>query len=615
MSIKLSHLYKSFDDLSIYENLCYDFPDKGLFLVCGDNGSGKTTLLNIISGKDSNYEGKVLFNNIELNKKNRNSYSENNVFYLTQDSLIFTDLSTMDNLLIPFEKKDLKKANSILSELNLIKNKDQKANDLSSGEKQRLSFSRLLYSPKNIILIDEITSNLDETSCELILKEIVSLSKEYLVIFVTHDKRVMKTKEANILEIIDRKISTKKIVNQNVNSPEVKKKTVITSPFYLSFKREIKSHVIVSFITLIFSFFATLFGSFSYSFETKESSGIVLNKYNEKIKEIYSLTSPLLPSQSLEYEGLGFHLLKDGIFRTSTDYSNYEKGMFFSGFFEYEETDMYPISLIEGRLPLNEGEAIISDICARNIDSFELGLHSFTPYLSLDIVGVYKSIELDDLDIRYSSTDVSSISNFIRISYSFMQETVFLNTSSFSTNTYYYHNSMNNIKKFINEEHIIFNDEDAYVISLNRDGKNIISSYKPYLTYSFISYALIIGLFIFLSSFVFSFFYRNKRKYLLLRFLGESRTKQTRSNLISFSISSLSSYTLALILSTSTLVIMNSAYSSSLGISIKLFDFYINNALLILAIIILFLSSLGIMLYCVLSKKDLSSSLAEVKQK
>ena len=67
--IVLDSLSKSYDEQTVLDSLSYAFRSNGLYLLLGENGSGKSTLLNILSGKDTDYEGKVSYSGQEGNRR------------------------------------------------------------------------------------------------------------------------------------------------------------------------------------------------------------------------------------------------------------------------------------------------------------------------------------------------------------------------------------------------------------------------------------------------------------------------------------------------------------------------------------------------------------------
>lgn len=165
-----------------------DIPNSGFCVLVGPNGSGKSTLFGILSGRDSDYEGKFALDERELAKKELQYYADTYVAYCPQDSLIFDDETALWNVLLPYPRRNKKEALAILSALGLSNVAKSKAQDLSSGEKQRLSIARALYSKRPVLIFDEPFSLLDSESRDKAVKALVEASKSALVIVSTNEE-------------------------------------------------------------------------------------------------------------------------------------------------------------------------------------------------------------------------------------------------------------------------------------------------------------------------------------------------------------------------------------------------------------------------------------------
>lgn len=161
--------------------------DKSLNLVHGDSGSGKTTLLKALLGLTPITNGVI---------KMATEFSNTPIFsYASQDAEIFAG-SVLDNVLYPQDEstaseKEISEARSLLFHMGFNAasvNKDvgEFGCNLSGGEKRRIAFIRAILTPSKILLLDEITSNLDIENESIMNKLIVSESKKRCVILVTH---------------------------------------------------------------------------------------------------------------------------------------------------------------------------------------------------------------------------------------------------------------------------------------------------------------------------------------------------------------------------------------------------------------------------------------------
>ncbi len=177
-------------------------PDKGLFILRGPNGSGKSTLLAILSGRDDLYEGSLSWNRKDVKEERRSLYVTHIAQYLPQIPLVFEDLNVVDNILAPYRDRDREKALSLVDRMGLGKVANSLASSLSSGEKARVAFARALYGNHPVILLDEVTASLDPRSASILREQVLSLAKERLVIFATHEEEDILP-GATILDVRD----------------------------------------------------------------------------------------------------------------------------------------------------------------------------------------------------------------------------------------------------------------------------------------------------------------------------------------------------------------------------------------------------------------------------
>jgi ABC-type lipoprotein export system ATPase subunit len=618
MNLELQNITKKRRKRVIVDQISYSFPQNGLVLLTGENGSGKTTMLNIIAGKDNEYEGDLFCDGTKIDLKNCNYYAESEVSYITQDSLIFDDLSVVDNLLLPFSDKDFKKAIAILEKLGLENSLRQKASVLSGGEKQRLAFSRIMYEPKEMILIDEITAHLDDESAEILVKEILELSKNHTVLFVTHDPRLIQLSDIELLRIEDQKLQVlkkKEVVEQTKPVIHEKTKTYPKSDLLSAFHLEKKSHILFSMIVCFFTLFTVLFGNIAFSFQTTqvEENGQpkIHQKYYEKTNEVFSLTSDYLPFFKMDdsLEGEPYLLTDTDTQKIGKDDGDMSGGNYIS-FIEYQDNSS--LKLVQGRKPVDEKECIVSDLCFSNLglESLESSYHFFTG--DYKIVGVYEAKDSSDLNRRFLNKE--KFSGLSRICYGFQIESAFVIDSSRSSRTCLYPNSSENRKAYLSQPFMLSFD-DVDVINVDAQGNNVLKFYSYYVSLSMLEYVAYIGLGLFLLLFVISFYMRNKRKYLLLRFLGYSRHRLTFSNLLAFGLNALVTTTVSLGIALLGNVILNSIYSGLLQCSCSLFEIDLFAVALPFISSAVFILVFGIILYHVLSKNDISEELSEVKRK
>ncbi len=192
-----------------------NFKKGELVSIIGESGSGKSTLMNLIGGLDSDFEGDIIADGVNLRTlkdKQLDNYRKNKVGFVFQSFNLIPHLTILDNVTIALtlsnEKESVKveKATKLLSRLGLEKQLKKKPNQLSGGQKQRVAIARALINEPEIILADEPTGALDSgTTIQIldILKEIADEGK--LVIMVTHSEKVASI-SSRVVEISDGKI-------------------------------------------------------------------------------------------------------------------------------------------------------------------------------------------------------------------------------------------------------------------------------------------------------------------------------------------------------------------------------------------------------------------------
>ncbi len=193
---RLTKIYKQANsELIIFENLSFSF-NKGEFIsIVGPSGSGKSTLLNLISTVDSKYTGTIKVFGQELSKLNENQKNKmrlKNIGFIFQFDSLLEDLSAIENIELPSYiltgKKNPKKAFELMKKFNIEHLAYKTPDELSGGEKQRISILRAITNNPDIIIADEPTGNLDWENAVMVMKDFKKLNKEgKTIIMVTHN--------------------------------------------------------------------------------------------------------------------------------------------------------------------------------------------------------------------------------------------------------------------------------------------------------------------------------------------------------------------------------------------------------------------------------------------
>ena len=201
------------NEIHVINNISLDFSDSGMVALLGPSGCGKTTLLNAIGGMDSINSGKIYVNGKKISSKINykvDKIRNLNIGYIFQDYKLVDNLSVFDNVKLVLTMLGIKDKNEIKSRVEyvldcvgMLRYKRRPASMLSGGERQRVGIARALVKNPNIILADEPTGNLDSKNSLEIMKIIKSISKDRLVILVTHEVNLAKFYADRIIELKD----------------------------------------------------------------------------------------------------------------------------------------------------------------------------------------------------------------------------------------------------------------------------------------------------------------------------------------------------------------------------------------------------------------------------
>ena len=211
-------------------NINIKLPSSGLVFVLGKSGSGKSTLLNLIGCMDKVTSGNILINDKDISKLSEsklNDYRNSCFGFIFQEHNLIEKFSVYDNLKLPCALKKLKYKkddyDKILNSVSLDNLGYRRVNELSGGQKTRVSIARALIKNPNVILADEPTGNLDSTNSIQIFEILKNISKDRLVIVVTHDTEYAYKYGDRVIEIEDGNITKDNIVNQiNEENKEIK---------------------------------------------------------------------------------------------------------------------------------------------------------------------------------------------------------------------------------------------------------------------------------------------------------------------------------------------------------------------------------------------------------
>ncbi len=209
--IKLINLQKTYKQKNIkvdaLKSINLTFPDKGMVFITGVSGTGKSTLLNIIGGLDTFDEGDIIIDGVSLKnfkEKDINNYRNSYVGFVFQEFNLIEEYNIKENIRLGCNKEiEENKIGEILEKVNLKGLENRKPNTLSGGQRQRVSIARALVKEPKLLLCDEPTGQLDKETSKTIFEILKEISKESLVIVVSHDEENAKKYADEIIKIED----------------------------------------------------------------------------------------------------------------------------------------------------------------------------------------------------------------------------------------------------------------------------------------------------------------------------------------------------------------------------------------------------------------------------
>lgn len=212
-NLKKTYKMKSADPVCALKGINAVLPDKGMVFILGKSGSGKSTLLNLLGGIDAPDEGEIVLDGKSSSgykDKDWDEYRNKYVGFVFQEYNLLPEFTVRDNIGIALELQKKKAGEDVIEEVlkkvELENVQKRKPTELSGGQRQRVAIARALIKEPKLILADEPTGALDEKTGNAILTLLKELSKEKLVVVVSHDRDFAEKYGDRIIEIADGEI-------------------------------------------------------------------------------------------------------------------------------------------------------------------------------------------------------------------------------------------------------------------------------------------------------------------------------------------------------------------------------------------------------------------------
>ena len=298
-------------EVEVLKKVNISFRESEFVSILGASGSGKTTLLNIIGGLDKYSSGDMLLmgrSTKEFTDRDWDSYRNGTIGFVFQSYNLIGHLSVIENVKLALSisgesnKENDLKAKKALEDVGLGEHLHKKPNQLSGGQMQRVAIARALVTDPKIILADEPTGALDSKTSVQIMELIKEISKEKLVIMVTHNPELARKYSDRIVSVKDGEIieDTKPYTEQEGNNGYELKKTAMA--FSSAIKSSFKNLLTKKFRSLM-TVVASSIGIISIGLVLAISSG--MDKYIQTMQNENLSSMPITISSNQINFGIG----------------------------------------------------------------------------------------------------------------------------------------------------------------------------------------------------------------------------------------------------------------------------------------------------------------------
>ena len=219
--LKLENIIKIYSSgdtaVEALKGLSLNFRSNEFVSILGPSGCGKTTLLNIIGGLDKYTSGDLIINGVstkQFTERDWDIYRNHRVGFIFQSYNLIPHQTILENVELALtiagidKEERIEKAKKALDRVGLQGLYNKKPNQMSGGQCQRVAIARALVNEPEILLADEPTGALDTTTSVQIMELIKEISKEKLVIMVTHNPEIAEKYSTRIVKLLDGQISS-----------------------------------------------------------------------------------------------------------------------------------------------------------------------------------------------------------------------------------------------------------------------------------------------------------------------------------------------------------------------------------------------------------------------
>ena len=304
--LKLKNIKKTYvsgdEKVEALKGISIEFRESEFVSILGQSGCGKTTLLNIIGGLDRYTSGDLIINGKstkDFKDRDWDAYRNYSVGFVFQSYNLIGHQTVLSNVELALtisgvsRKERKQRAIKALEEVGLKEQIHKKPNQLSGGQMQRVAIARALVNNPDIILADEPTGALDTKTSVQVMEILKKISKDKLIIMVTHNPELAEKYSSRIIKILDGKITddSDPIEHQKEEKqPDTKKRR--TSMKFLTALRLSLNNLMTKKGRTILTSFAGSIGIIGIALILAISTGVqnYINKVEEDTLSSYPIT-------------------------------------------------------------------------------------------------------------------------------------------------------------------------------------------------------------------------------------------------------------------------------------------------------------------------------------
>ena len=428
--LKLNNIKKNYEtgneSVKALKGISIEFRENEFVSILGPSGCGKTTLLNIIGGLDHYTSGDLIIDGISTKKyKDRDwdTYRNHRIGFVFQNYNLISHQTVLSNVELALTLSGVdkqtrrKKAIEVLEKVGLKDQMYKKPNQMSGGQMQRVAIARALVNDPDILLADEPTGALDTKTSVQIMEILKEISKDRLIIMVTHNPELAKKYSTRIINLLDGEVtsdskpySSKKEEKEKIK--EEKKKAKKTSMSFLTAMNLSLNNLMTKKGRTILTAFAGSIGIIGIALILSISNGVqqYINNVEEEALTSYPLT---VQEETVEISDLITTLQPDA------DKEVHEDGKIYSNDVMSEMMATMSAKVQSNNLEafksyIESDETNIKDYTSAINYSYNLNLQIYKDYTD-EIVQVNPNTVLDELGMSmnemqsaFVSTDVFS---------------------------------------------------------------------------------------------------------------------------------------------------------------------------------------------------------------